>query len=243
MNGTRPVRVACFIALSLASSYTYFVTRPLGGWVVELPHLVAVWVGLVPALALAIIAVALRAKLAAAELVTLTGGRGAYSVLMLMTLPVSLAVLGLPNAHGVPEPLYGLVLGILVTIYALLEELGWRGYLQQEFRYDDGRRWLVYASIGSVWYLWHWFFLRSGGVVDAQSNLVLWLLLIAASAGLGELVAHTRSILASACAHALGNVLFMYALIADRLDVSAKGLVLCVALVAWWPLLRRWRRA
>jgi membrane protease YdiL (CAAX protease family) len=81
-------------------------------------------------------------------------------------------------------------------VYAIFEELGWRGYLFAELQ--NKGQWLQILGPGLLWYLWHLSFLQTTSV---QANLVFLGICLSASWGLFGVVQSTRSILMAATLH------------------------------------------
>lgn len=81
--------------------------------------------------------------------------------------------------------------------YSLLEEVGWRGFLQGELRKLNPT--LRVLIISSMWFLWH---LSIGLNLD---NLVFWGILTLGSWGIGIIAHDTQSLIACACFHTIFN--------------------------------------
>jgi hypothetical protein len=80
--------------------------------------------------------------------------------------------------------------------YGLLEEYGWRGFLQYELR--NLPMWQYVLIITVMWFLWH---------LDLTQRNVLpfFLLLLFASWGIGKVVNETHSLLLCAAFHGIAN--------------------------------------
>ena len=65
--------------------------------------------------------------------VTFLGAYPAMSLAMLATPAVVMGLMGIDNPFLVDPHLFGVHMGVWVAAYVLLEETGWRGYLQGEF--------------------------------------------------------------------------------------------------------------
>ncbi len=233
-------RLSLFACLSLVWSYFVFVHRPFAQLSQDWPYLLSLLLGWAPALGTLIMALILRPRIPNLSS-SLTGGHGRLIAIMLAVPIICLSIFGVFNAQNIHVNLFGLFLGFQVLIYALLEEYGWRGYMQEELKILNNK-WLSYIVIGLIWYLWHWFFLRSGGNTDLRSNLTICLLLIAASAGIGEILKATKSIAAAACFHALGNIAFFYPLIVGGLTNTEKWITVAACLIVWIPIVKRMER-
>lgn len=80
--------------------------------------------------------------------------------------------------------------------YGLLEEVGWRGFLQYELR--NLPVWQYVLIITLMWFLWHL-------DLTLQSVLPFFLLLLFASWGIGKVVSDTHSLLLCAAFHGIVN--------------------------------------
>ena len=87
------------------------------------------------------------------------------------------------------------LLGFIV--YSLLEEMGWRGYLQGELM--DMNNTLRIFVIATMWFLWHLDLTFDWG------SLIFYGLLLLGSWGIGIMARDTRSLLVCACFHMLFN--------------------------------------
>lgn len=88
------------------------------------------------------------------------------------------------------------VLCLLAFTYGLLEEYGWRGFLQYELRHLP--MWQYVLIITIMWFLWH---------LDLhQRNLLpFFLLLLFASWGIGKVATDTHSLLFCSAFHGIVN--------------------------------------
>lgn len=84
-----------------------------------------------------------------------------------------------------------------LIFYSLLEEVGWRGYLQGELK--DMNHPLRVFVIGTMWFLWH----ITVGLNLA--SLAFYGVLLFGSWGIGNIAHDTRSLIACACFHTLFN--------------------------------------
>jgi membrane protease YdiL (CAAX protease family) len=149
-----------------------------------------------------------------------------------------LGVMGVSNSFAMDPHAFGAQIGIWIILYAILEETGWRGYLQDEFR--DQPALLRYFIVALFWYAWHFSYLIGRNSIGSEiSNL---LFVIAASIGIGFVADRTRSIFAAAAFHMVGNVLMtsveFRAFIPDK-DSRITVVLACVAV--WLVMLRLWR--
>ena len=85
---------------------------------------------------------------------------------------------------------------LLAFVYGLLEEYGWRGFLQYELR--ELPMWQYVLIITVMWFLWHL-------DLTQRSVLPFFLLLLLASWGIGKVVSDTHSLLFCAAFHGIVN--------------------------------------
>jgi membrane protease YdiL (CAAX protease family) len=122
----------------------------------------------------------------------------------------------------------GLLLGLYIAIYAVLEERGWRGYLQSEF--INTKPILKYLIISIFWYCWHLTFL---GKTSFQNELIIFGILFLSSIGIGVMADRTKSILFAACFHMIGNILAFSSELSDHLGKDTRNLAVAVSVVVW----------
>lgn len=122
----------------------------------------------------------------------------------------------------------GLLLGLYIAIYAVLEERGWRGYLQSEF--INTKPILKYLIISIFWYCWHLTFL---GKTSFPNELIIFGILYLSSIGIGVMADRTKSILFAACFHMVGNILAFSSELSDHLGKDTRSLAVAVSVVVW----------
>ena len=130
---------------------------------------------------------------------------GSYPALawaMIMVPAVTMSLFGVNTPYAINPRQFGSYLGMWVAAYAVLEETGWRGYLQDEF--GDLRPTLRYVIVGLFWYPWHFTFLQ--GPTFGTETLIVGML-VAASVGNGLIADWTGSILAAAAFHSVASIL------------------------------------
>ncbi len=88
------------------------------------------------------------------------------------------------------------VICLLAFTYGLLEEYGWRGFLQYELR--NLPVWQYVLIITVMWFLWHL-------DLNQRNVLTFFPLLLFASWGIGKLVSDTHSLLLCAAFHGIVN--------------------------------------
>ena len=158
-----------------------------------------------------------------------------WSITMGVLPVILLFMVGVENKAGVEPHYYGLIAGISTLVYCFCEEIGWRGYLEEELK---GQPELVRVLlIAGLWYIWHLTFL---GNTDLQHNIRFlgWLLL--GSWGLGKIVHLTKSIAVSACFHMAINIVMFNGFIRDGLSTAHKIAILGILIISWIVILVLW---
>ena len=104
---------------------------------------------------------------------------------------------------AVPCLVFGIICGLnmgvlclLAFTYGLLEEYGWRGFLQYELRQFP--TWQYVLVITVMWFLWHL-------DLNQRDMLPFFLLLLFASWGIGKVATDTHSLLFCAAFHGIVN--------------------------------------
>jgi len=129
-------------------------------------------------------------------------------------LPIAL-ILGVEYFSKGTFSSFGVVITILV--YGLLEEIGWRGFLQQELK--SLPVFLNVLIVGFLWFIWHLNF-------DLTSSNLLFLgILLLGTWGIGKVADTTYSLLAVAAFHSLNNFF-------SEMDTT-KMTILVVLLAVW----------
>jgi membrane protease YdiL (CAAX protease family) len=151
-----------------------------------------------------------------------------YSLAAILVIPAGLTVIGVRESSGSNEHYFGLLTGIMLIFYALGEEYGWRGYLQQAlFPIKEAYRILLIAVL---WYIWHLNFLIPG--ITVKSHIIHFLSLLLGSWGLMKISESSYSILFVAAVHLSFNV------ISDvDSDFTKKMILISVSVVIWTILL------
>ena len=164
------------------------------------------------------------------------GTQPRLSVLMGALPIVFFSIAGVANTAGTNPHLLGFVLGVALLAYAIFEEFGWRGYMEDELgSQKEVTRVLVVAS---CWYVWHLSFLTN---FDLLSNAKFFGIMLLGSWGIGKIIRATHSVLAAACFHTLYNVFTIHEkdiLLSNTLKFWYIGL--CVVL--WIVIVKVWER-
>ena len=235
LKSNRWIRVFLFYVLALSTSLPTLGLR--GEWFYE-ANLNFEWstgkavlIALGPFLA----ALLFRSYLPSHNRSSLYGGQPARSLFMI-ALPILLFTLvGVDGFTDQSNHWTGFWLSSILLLYALLEEFGWRGYLEEELL--DFPPLTRYVLVGTFWYAWHWTFLHT---TNGLSELIFWAVLVAASWGIGQIRAGTKSLLACTAFHIIGNVFFRYQLLVEGVPQTTRLILLGLCLFAWIFLVRSW---
>jgi membrane protease YdiL (CAAX protease family) len=158
--------------------------------------------------------------------------------LIMATIPIIiLTIIGVKNDFGMDYHIYGLIAAFGTFLYCIMEEYGWRGYLQEELK--RLKPWKKYLIIGFTWYLWHLTFLTKASVGD---NLFFLGMMILGSWGIGQVAESTKSIMASACFHMIIQIMMFNALIKDGIDGTEKILILGFSVSIWFVRVKKWEK-
>jgi len=158
--------------------------------------------------------------------------------LLMAIIPILLlTIFGVKNDYGLNSHVYGCFAIFGSLIYCIMEEFGWRGYLQEEFKNITPIK--RYLSIGFIWYFWHLSFLTEATFYE---NLFFLGVLLFGSWGIGQVVELTKSVLASACFHLIFQILMFNSLITNGISGSQKLIILGIAVVLWIFILGKWKK-
>jgi hypothetical protein len=160
-----------------------------------------------------------------------------FSVLCFI-LPVMIVVL-VPTIAGVPTKSIGYLftLSSVSLIYCLMEEAGWRYYLQEELMNLPKN--LQYLIIGSLWYFWHLSFIQNHSIIN---NITFWLSMVIASWGLGQVLESTRSILASASAHLMVGMMITNQLMMNTDYGIPTWMMVVIMIISYVALVKYWEK-
>ncbi|MFT5917999.1 MAG: membrane protease YdiL (CAAX protease family) [Bacteroidia bacterium] len=184
----------------------------------------------------ALLAISLLKKHRNSE-ITFFGTSKSKSLLMAVIPIIILTVIGVQNEFELESHLYGFIAVSGTLIYCIMEEYGWRGYLQEELK--TVKAWQKYLVIGFMWYVWHLTFLKGASVED---NLFFLGMMIFGSWGIGQVADSTKSILASACFHLIIQIMMFNALIRNGIDGTEKAIILGVSIILWFIIIKKWEK-
>ena len=160
-----------------------------------------------------------------------------YSLLMALIPTLLLIVIGVHNKYGIDPHLFGLIAAFGTLTYCIMEEYGWRGYLQEEFQFL--RPIAKFLLIGFIWYAWHLSFLTGAKLGD---NLFFLGTLILGSWGIGKVSELTNSILACSCFHLIVNIFMFNHFFNNAFSGTSKLIILIVSILLWILILTKWKQ-
>ncbi|HOZ90087.1 MAG TPA: CPBP family intramembrane metalloprotease [Bacteroidia bacterium] len=159
------------------------------------------------------------------------------STAMMLVPTVLLIVLGVQNKYGINPHLFGFIAAFGTLLYCMMEEYGWRGYLQSELQFLQPV--FRFFLIGCIWYAWHLSFLTDTNVLN---NLFFLGALIFGSWGIGKVAELTNSIAACACFHFLVNVFMFNHFFNNAFSGNSKTILLFVSVLLWVLILIKWKK-
>jgi len=169
--------------------------------------------------------------------ITLFGTSKPKSLIMIVIPIIILTIIGVKNDFEMDSHIYGFIAVIGTLLYCIMEEYGWRGYLQEELK--TLKTWQKYLVIGFMWYLWHLTFLTKATIGD---NFFFLAMMILGSWGIGQVVESTKSIIAGACFHMIIQIMMFNALIKNGIDGTEKLIISGVIVVIWFVIIKKWEK-
>ena len=159
------------------------------------------------------------------------------SILMALVPTILLISIGVQNKYEINVHLYGLIAAFGSFVYCIMEEYGWRGYLQEEFKFSKPI--IRFLLIGFIWYAWHLSFLTEATVLD---NLFFLGMLIMGSWGIGKVAELTNSILACSCFHLIVNIFMYNHFFNNAFTDYSKLIIVTVSILFWIVILTKWKK-
>ena len=185
----------------------------------------------------ALIAIGLMKKVRTSSM-SLFGTSRTKSIVIFVLPIVVLTVIGVNNEYQLNSNFYGFIAGLATFIYCILEEYGWRGYLQDEL--SELKSWKRYLIIGFLWYLWHLSFLSNTNVID---NLIFLSMLVIGSWGIGQIAIATKSVIACATFHFLVNIFTVNQLIKNGFQGNSRWLAIGIILTIVTIIIKKWPKS
>jgi membrane protease YdiL (CAAX protease family) len=192
--------ILCFYALAviLAFPFNAFLTEDLHHRLTEgtifykstfLPAgLATLFVGLL----------ALRFDKTIIKEVTFLGHNKTKNIIISLVPMFVFTISGLQNDHNINPNLFGFIISFIFLVYALTEEIFWRGYLINALR--PLGRFKNYILLGLLWWLWH---IPFGNNIDPLS---LFFMIFGGSLLISKFIEATKSFLTTAGIHSIMNI-------------------------------------
>jgi len=240
MNKLAFTRILIFYSIAIVISNIFrFDVFQLEQFFEELPTWVMVVYGPLQAVGIllgTLIAFRLLEKQTGPE-ISIFGTSRKWSIIMAVIPVILLLVLGVNNKQGENVHYFGFIAGLSTFIYCFSEEIGWRGYLEEELKnLSELKRVLI---ISGLWYFWHLSFLSNPNLID---NVFFFGWLLFGSWGLGKVVQLTKSVFAAAYFHMVINIVLFNGIVKNGLGQTDKVIVLVVLIPIWILILAQWKK-
>ena len=160
-----------------------------------------------------------------------------WSLIMAIIPIILMTIIGVKDSSNVNAHYYGFISGIGTFIYCFCEEIGWRGYLQDEL--NKVKEWQRTLIIGFLWYFWHLSFIINQNIID-NLQFLGWMIL--GSWGIGKVIDSTKSIFAATCFHMIINIMMFNPRVKDGITWDEKLIILGVSVGIWILILRKWEK-
>ncbi|MBU1356595.1 MAG: CPBP family intramembrane metalloprotease [Candidatus Edwardsbacteria bacterium] len=170
--------------------------------------------------------------------ITLLGTQPKKSLIMAIVPVLLFTFFGANNDLNLNRHYYGFIIGIATVIYGIFEEYGWRGFLHNEL--IELKRLHKSLIIGVIWYVWHLSFISQSTTL--LNELIFFGIIVFGSWGIGVIAEKTKSIIACACFHILGNILFLSPQIATTMNNQARYIIFGICLIAWIYIVNIWHK-
>jgi membrane protease YdiL (CAAX protease family) len=143
------------------------------------------------------------------------------SVFIFIIIPIiAFGFIGLnENVKTISSPfIAGAKLSLYVIVYSIFEEIGWRGFLQEQL--TSINKYVSIVIIATMWFLWHLNFSLTMG------NFIFYIILIFAAWGIGKIGDSTKSILAVGAFHAVYNLYSIGYFPSDKMQLVLLGCII-----------------
>lgn len=155
---------------------------------------------------------------------TFWGVNKLYSLIAVLCIPVGLTLAGVTNDQSLNTHYFGFLTGVMLIFYAIGEEYGWRGYLQQALAPLPERYRIL--TIAVFWYVWHLnYFIPE---ITLRSHIIHFIFLVLGSWGLLRISETTRSMIFVVAVHLSFNILSDV-----NMDSNRKLMVVGAAAAVW----------
>jgi len=240
MKNSRILRIIVFyiIAISLSNIFRFDIFN-LNSILDKLPAYTLILFSPLGAIGIiigAIISISLLKKKRKTNM-SIWGTSKKLSILMSLVPITLMLIIGVTNSKGINTHYFGLIGAVATFVYCFSEEIGWRGYLEDELW--EIKPLIKYTLIGFLWYIWHLSFINDFSIL---SNLLSLGILILGSWGIGQVAMKTKSIIACTCFHLLVNIMMFNPIIRDGITGSSKLIILFVSIGIWIFVLSMWNK-
>ncbi len=130
--------------------------------------------------------------------VTFLGHHKIKNIIISLVPTFVFTISGLQNDNNINPNLFGFIISFIFLVYALTEEIFWRGYLINALR--PLGRFKNYILLGLLWWLWH---IPFGHNIDFLS---LFFMIFGGSLLISKFVEATKSFLTTAGIHSIMNI-------------------------------------
>jgi uncharacterized protein len=127
--------------------------------------------------------------------ITFFGNFKLKNLVISVTPLIAFTITGIDNNYGQNSHIFAFCFTLINLIYAVFEEIGWRGYLQDALR--PLKQWYRFLIIGLIWWAWHFRF-------HTTFELTIFpLICIGGSFLIGQFTEKTKSYLTAGGLHCL----------------------------------------
>ena len=169
--------------------------------------------------------------------ISIYGSSAKWSLLISIVPIILLTIIGVKGCGNENPHYYGFIAGVSTLIYCYCEEIGWRGYLEEEF--SNISFWKRGFIIAVMWYFWHLSFLMNS---DILYNFKFFGWLLAGSWGISKLMELTKSVLVATSFHMGINIIMFNGFIKDGIDSTSKIIIIGVCIAVWVMVLIKWSK-
>lgn len=141
---------------------------------------------------------ALRVDKSIVKEITFLGQHRLKNIIISIVPLIVFSISGLENENNLNPNLFGFLISLVFLIYALTEEIFWRGYLINALQ--PLGRFKNYLVLGLLWWLWHIPYNFSNGFFS------FFLLIVGGSFLIGKFAEATKSFLTTAGIHSIMNI-------------------------------------
>lgn len=159
--------------------------------------------------------------------ITFLGNFKLKNIIIAFTPVITFTIMGIDNTYGRNSHVFALYFALINLLYAVFEEIGWRGYLQDALRpLKQGYSFLI---IGLLWWAWHF---RYNTVFEL---IIFPLICIGGSFLIGLFTEKTKSYLTAGGLHCL------IILLSDSGELTKEKMIASgLAILIWFGIGKFW---